>query len=807
MKVNRFWIVIIGVLLFLPASVSLAGTKSNDVSQPNALSTNYWNHSYPRLANQHFGRSPADWYARFDLIVAQTSKELIQATKEIDPSTMFIFTDSVYTVDNGNNMPNCPGWIDSWYAMKSDGSWNSVGNWPITDVSNLVPNNSLGEKFNESIPRCFAQLALSGGYDGVGTDWFFDKPRLEDLDMDRNGHNDYDEHGKNWVIDTWREGAAEFVVNWRAEVDTAFGSSAPIWINTGLLHDNSRIPGVLKNSNGLEFERMTGFNTFSYSWKQYQLWIEDGKKPSVWVTDTRPGGSDPYTYARGGHSKNYLELMRMFLAFTLMGDGYFEFNPIEAGEHKYYAYFDEYDVPLGFPTDIGLSGAGDDAHLLSNEVMVRFFGNGAVILNPNSNPVTVKVADIVGLEGYDGPYWRFTGGQDIALDGKEALNNGDPFDASHPITLDGHGFDDKSVGDGILLVKSPMVLVSDIIVDHIEGFTSPGSQKTILDNEANWENSESQGNAWAQRQASWQRPEPLYAYKSTTVPGASATFRPNIGVAGEYEVFEWHPDVSGACFRLPVEITIEGKLNSALTIDQSQDGGQWNSLGTFRLPKGRDSHISLEAGSGCTTIVDAFKFVYREGQTEQTFVDVPFNHWAHDYIETLYQGGYVSGCSSEPLLYCPENTMIRAESAVFVERGIWGAGYTPPQPGDQIFGDVPLPEWFAKWASALWDDGYSAGCGTDPLVFCPLGEHTRTEGAVFFIRMMHGADYVPPDPIGIFADVDVDFWGAKWVEAAYNAGLIPACATSPELHFCPSAPLDRAMAAYMMVQAKGLSLQ
>jgi hypothetical protein len=64
---------------------------------------------------------------------------------------------------------------------------------------------------------------------------------------------------------------------------------------------------------------------------------------------------------------------------------------------------------------------------------------------------------------------------------------------------------------------------------------------------------------------------------------------------------------------------------------------------------------------------------------------------------------------------------------------------------------------------------------------------------------------VPPDPAGIFADVDVGIWGAKWAEAAYNAGLIPACETSPELRFCPDDPLDRAMGAYMMVQAKDLS--
>lgn len=199
----------------------------------------------------------------------------------------------------------------------------------------------------------------------------------------------------------------------------------------------------------------------------------------------------------------------------------------------------------------------------------------------------------------------------------------------------------------------------------------------------------------------------------------------------------------------------------------------------------------------------AYEFV--SGGPAPTFVDVPFNHWAHDEIEVLYQAGYVAGCSADPLMYCPEATMTRAESAVFVERGIHGAGFMPADPRELVFNDVPLWEWFAKWATGLWEDGYTAGCGTDPLVYCPLQEHTRTEGAVFFLRMLHGAGYVPPDPVGLFADVDVSFWGAKWIEAAYGAELIPACETSPELRFCPDEPLTRAMGAYMMVQAKGLN--
>jgi hypothetical protein len=189
-----------------------------------------------------------------------------------------------------------------------------------------------------------------------------------------------------------------------------------------------------------------------------------------------------------------------------------------------------------------------------------------------------------------------------------------------------------------------------------------------------------------------------------------------------------------------------------------------------------------------------------------TFVDVPFDHWAHDTIEALYQEGYIAGCSLDPLLYCPERIMNRAESAVFVERGIHGAEYLPPDPAEQVFADVALTEWFAKWATALWEDGYTAGCGTDPLIYCPLQDHTIAEGCVFYLRMMNGADYEPPDPTGVFVDVPLDAWYARWVEEAYNAGILMPCQTEPELLACPLDGLDRAMGAYMMVQAKELQI-
>jgi hypothetical protein len=185
-----------------------------------------------------------------------------------------------------------------------------------------------------------------------------------------------------------------------------------------------------------------------------------------------------------------------------------------------------------------------------------------------------------------------------------------------------------------------------------------------------------------------------------------------------------------------------------------------------------------------------------------TFVDVPFTHWAHDYIEALYDEGYIAGCSAEPRMYCPEANLSRAESAVFVERGVQGAGYTPDDPTGQVFGDVPVESWAARWVNKLYEDGFTVGCSASPLLYCPWQVHTRAEGSVFFMRMyMDDPAYTPPDASGLFIDVPIEYWGARWVEAAYLAGLIPPCNEDP-MQFCPEDPLSRAMAAFMMVRAK-----
>ena len=50
------------------------------------------------------------------------------------------------------------------------------------------------------------------------------------------------------------------------------------------------------------------------------------------------------------------------------------------------------------------------------------------------------------------------------------------------------------------------------------------------------------------------------------------------------------------------------------------------------------------------------------------FSDVPSDHFAEGHIERVFELGITTGCSSDPLQYCPDLSVTRAEMAVFIVR-------------------------------------------------------------------------------------------------------------------------------------------
>ncbi len=109
----------------------------------------------------------------------------------------------------------------------------------------------------------------------------------------------------------------------------------------------------------------------------------------------------------------------------------------------------------------------------------------------------------------------------------------------------------------------------------------------------------------------------------------------------------------------------------------------------------------------------------------------------------------------------------------------------------------------------MYDNSFSAGCLASPLKFCPWDQIPREQAVIFILRLKYGGSYTPPPATGtVFADLtDVNYYATAWAEQAYQDNLIPSCGTSGlKPLFCPSSPVSRGLAAYMIVRAKNLTI-
>ncbi len=177
-----------------------------------------------------------------------------------------------------------------------------------------------------------------------------------------------------------------------------------------------------------------------------------------------------------------------------------------------------------------------------------------------------------------------------------------------------------------------------------------------------------------------------------------------------------------------------------------------------------------------------------------TFVDVPLAHWANSYVERIAFYGITSGCSINPLAYCPDSPTTRAELAIFIERGLHGASFVPPNVAP-TFNDT-AGNFAEDWIEALKADGLTAGCGNGN--YCPNAPVTRAEMAVLLLRSEHGAAYTPPTASGsLFTDVSASHWAAAWIEQFANEGLTSGCGGGA---YCPNGLVTRAQMAVFMVR-------
>jgi hypothetical protein len=121
------------------------------------------------------------------------------------------------------------------------------------------------------------------------------------------------------------------------------------------------------------------------------------------------------------------------------------------------------------------------------------------------------------------------------------------------------------------------------------------------------------------------------------------------------------------------------------------------------------------------------------------FGDVFFGDYNADYIQGVYDDGITAGCQASPLLYCPDQSIPRAQMAVFIEKGVRGPAYVPP-PCTGYFTDLTCPptveDPYTDWVEVLFFDQITVGCNAQgqPPAFCPLQLIPNEQMATFIVK-------------------------------------------------------------------------
>ena len=187
--------------------------------------------------------------------------------------------------------------------------------------------------------------------------------------------------------------------------------------------------------------------------------------------------------------------------------------------------------------------------------------------------------------------------------------------------------------------------------------------------------------------------------------------------------------------------------------------------------------------------------------TVYSFADVLPTHPLWRYVEGFFAKGITTGCAVNPLRYCPDRGVTRAEMAVFILRAKDGLATPVPNPENVgIFADVPTTgkEWMKPWIEEFYGQGITTGCAVNPLKFCPERGITRAEMAVFLLRALNDPGTPTPSPAYMNTFVDVPTpgkeWMKPWIEYFYEKGYTTGCGGTPgvDLRYCPERGANRA---------------
>jgi len=558
-------------------------------------------HPYPRTSSIGWGGMVSDWYAKFDVVVLGVYSDANQVyeIKSIDPTTI-VFQTSDWNAGShiGNGLPDQ---FRLKMANGDDFSWyfgaNPATNMLSPNLSDVCPSIN-GKQCWEWYAQYVVDLTPLDIYDGIASDGFYARRHISghmppDIDLDCNGVRDLEEHGKSWVVDHWDAGCAKFLRKIRELMPTG----KYLIVDNGLfftgIPDLSVVNGHTAEYWGYEI-KWSGFHP------RIKTFRERVMQPHISIDQANPMYQDP---RHTSPLKDYYEFIRFCLTKCMLCDVYFCYQDLYNANDYYHRYYDEYDLNVGYPTT-------EMQKLDSREIWVRFFDGGAAICNITGGDVTVTDGQLQGLTGYDGPYYRFKGGQD------PTFNTGEQFTA---VNLKAEKFLYYNVynynGDGIILVKNQTTCVADILIDNSDPGTSPGTDEPAYT--GGWEQTFEDNNSYHLKIAPWKGDANLSGYHRIGGGGsATAVYTPTIGVAGVYRIYEWHGHHNGSEATNVHFIIHHSNGNLVRVVNQKIKQGQWNDLGVFHFNAGKSGNVTITSeGANGTVLADAIKFVYQEDGT------------------------------------------------------------------------------------------------------------------------------------------------------------------------------------------------
>ena len=172
-----------------------------------------------------------------------------------------------------------------------------------------------------------------------------------------------------------------------------------------------------------------------------------------------------------------------------------------------------------------------------------------------------------------------------------------------------------------------------------------------------------------------------------------------------------------------------------------------------------------------------------------SFDDVPEGYWAKSPIENTGTVGLIEGYPDKT--FRPERTLTRAELATLLVRA---RGLDLPQRNAvKVFNDVPATHWAAKYIEVAKREGLVTGYPGG--AFKPNKQINKAEGIAVLARFenlrMAAAVYDKP-----FADVKANFWAARYIQAAKDAGMLKQISRNNYLY--PTKELPRAEAVKLL---------